>query len=87
MGIVPKSPHSFKILFYLGGGLTAAVAVARLFFGESRQFIQAKSNAGGKLSGKVKVQRFMSDGKQVMKEYWKRSIYAVVMMALFNYMR
>lgn len=85
MGIVPKSKYSFKILFYLGAGLTAAVAVSRIFFPESKQFLEAKKS-GSTVSGKVKVQMFIKDGKLVFKEYWKRALYAVFLMALFNYM-
>ncbi|TGZ79082.1 MFS general substrate transporter [Ascodesmis nigricans] len=88
MGAVPRSPHSFKLLFYIGAGITIAVALARLFFGESRQFVERKAHekaAGTKMTGKVKVKAFTKDAKGVLKKYWKRCIYAVIMMALFNY--
>ncbi|RPA96564.1 MFS general substrate transporter [Choiromyces venosus 120613-1] len=83
--IVPNSPHSWRALFFIGAGLTLAVAVARLFFPESRQFIEAKKS-GEQATGKKKVKLFWQDGKEIMKEYWKRALYAVVMMALFNFM-
>lgn len=83
--IVPGSPHSWKVLFYIGAGLTMAVAVARLFFPESRQFLEAKANREGP-QGKQKVKLFLADGKKIMREYWKRALYAIVMMALFNCM-
>ncbi|KAI5813219.1 major facilitator superfamily domain-containing protein [Pyronema omphalodes] len=84
MGVVPKSKHSFKILFYIGAALTAAVAVARLFFGESKQFVEAKKNS--EIKGTVKVKLFLADAKKIMKEYWKRTLYAILLMGLFNYM-
>jgi hypothetical protein len=27
----------------------------------------------------------MADAKKILKEYWKRMLYAIVLMALFNY--
>jgi SHS family lactate transporter-like MFS transporter len=83
MGIVPNSKHSFKMLYYLGAGLTLAVAIARCFFAESKQFIEAKRHS--EVTGKVKVKLFMADVRKILKEYWKRMVYAVILMALFNY--
>lgn len=84
MGVVPKSRHSFKILFYIGAGLTAGVALARLFFAESKQFIEAKK-ANSEISGRVKVRLFATDARKILKEYWRRMIYAIILMAIFNY--
>lgn len=83
MGVVPGSKHGFKMLFWIGGGLTAAVAFARMCFGESQQFVEAKKN--NEIRGAQKVRLFMTDARKIMKEYWKRMIYAVILMALFNY--
>lgn len=79
--IVPGSPHSWKVLFYIGGGLTLAVAIARLFFPESRQFIDQRKN-GEAVQGKQKVKLFWADGRKILKDYWKRALYAVVMMGM-----
>ncbi|KAF8536871.1 MFS general substrate transporter [Trichophaea hybrida] len=83
MSIVPNSKPGFKTLFYIGAALTAAVAVARLFFAESKQFVEAKKNS--EVTGKVKVTLFIADAKKILKEYWKRMVYAIILMALFNY--
>lgn len=83
MGIVPNSKHGFKMLYYLGGGLTAAVAVARLFFGESKQFIEAKKNP--ETTGKLRTQRFISDAKKILRVCWKRCLYTILLMMLFIY--
>ena len=85
MSLVPKSKYSFKLLYFIGAGMTAAVAVARLFFPESQQFIEAKKNS--EITGKLKIQLFMNDARKILKEYWKRMIYGFILMALFNYMR
>lgn len=79
--LVPGSPHSWKILFYIGAGLTMAVALARFCFPESRQFVEQKRN-GESAQGRQKVKLFWADGKKIMKEYWKRAIYAIIMMGM-----
>lgn len=88
MGAVPNSKHSFKLLFYIGAAITGAVALARLFFGESHQFVERRKHEkefGTAMSGTKKIQAFSKDIKGVLKQYWKRCIYAIIMMALFNY--
>lgn len=84
MGIVPKSKHSFKILFFIGAGLTAGVAVVRLFFAESKQFIEAKK-ANSEITSRVRVRLFVADARKILKEYWRRMIYAIILMSIFNY--
>lgn len=79
--LVPGSPHSWKILFYIGSGLTMAVAIARFCFPESRQFIEQKKS-GESAKGKQKVKLFWADGKKIMREYWKRALYAIIMMGM-----
>lgn len=79
--VVPGSPYTWKMLFYIGAGLTLAVAFARLLFPESKQFIEQKKN-GENAKGQQKVKLFWADGKKIMKEYWGRALYAVVMMGM-----
>lgn len=79
--VVPGSPYTWKMLFFIGSGLTLAVAIARLFFPESKQFIEQKKN-GENAQGKERVKLFWADGKKIMKEYWRRALYAVVMMGM-----
>ncbi|KAI5782534.1 major facilitator superfamily domain-containing protein [Pyronema domesticum] len=77
MGIVPHSKHGFKILYYLGAGLTAAVAVARLFFGESKQFVEARKNS--EITGKIRTTMFVKDVRMILKECWKRCLYCIIL--------
>jgi len=79
--VVPNSAQSWKALFFIGAGLTLCVAIARVLFPESRQFIEAK-RSGEQATGRKKVKLFWQDGKSIMKEYWKRAVYAVVMMGI-----
>lgn len=83
MGIVPHSKHGFKILYYLGAGLTAAVAVARLFFGESKQFVEARKNS--EITGKIRTTMFVKDVRMILKECWKRCLYCIILLMLFIY--
>ncbi|ORY86952.1 MFS general substrate transporter [Protomyces lactucae-debilis] len=82
--IVPISPHKHRALFYIGAGLTGAVAIARLAFPESRQFIEAKEH--GQTGGKKKMKAFITEGKVALKTEWKRVIYCSLLMAAFNFM-
>lgn len=79
--VVPGSPYTWKMLFFIGAGLTLAVAFARLLFPESKQFIEQKKN-GENAKGQQKVKLFWADGKKIMKEYWGRALYAIVMMGM-----
>lgn len=82
--VVPISKFRYVSLFYIGAGLTGFVAICRLFFPESRQFIEAKEH--GQASGKRKVKAFVTEGKAALKVEWKRVIYCSLLMAAFNFM-
>jgi len=82
--IVPNSSQGWKALFFIGAGLTLSVAIARVFFPESKQFIEAK-RSGEQATGRKKVKLFWQDGKSIMKEYWKRALYAIVMMGISSH--
>lgn len=88
--VVPTSPISWKALFYIGAGLTLAVALARLCFPESKQFLEqrerARLNPELRVTGSKKVKSFLADTKKILREYWRKCIYACVLMALFNAM-
>jgi len=84
--VVPQSHFGWKALFYIGAALTGFVAFLRLLFPESRMYLEDKARRNGqkvKISEKVKA--FSKDGKTMMKQYWKRAIYASLMMAAFNF--
>lgn len=88
--VVPTNPNSWKALFYIGAGLTLAVAILRLFFPESRQFLEqrerARLNPELRVTGANKVKAFTADTKKILKIYWKKCLYACLLMALFNAM-
>lgn len=86
--IVPKSHLSFKSLFYIGAALTFAVALARLCFPESKQFLEqrakAKANPELSVTGRQKASAFIKDARLILKEYWKRCLYACVLMGQYS---
>ncbi|KAF8458159.1 major facilitator superfamily domain-containing protein [Terfezia claveryi] len=88
--VVPKSSHSWKALFYIGAGATLGVAVMRLFFPESRQFLEQRErvrlNPELKVTGSKKMKAFTADTKKILRTCWRKCIYACLLMALFNSM-
>lgn len=83
--VVPISSHKFRALFYIGAGLTGLVAICRLFFPESKQFLEAKQN-GLNTNKKRKVKAFIVEGRAALKTEWKRVVYCALLMAAFNFM-
>ncbi|ODQ51814.1 MFS general substrate transporter [Saitoella complicata NRRL Y-17804] len=80
--IVPNCPHPFRALFYIGAALTALVGFLRLLFPESKQFLEAK--AQGRQGGHAKAS--MREARVQVRVHWRRCVYAVVLMAGFNFM-
>ncbi|RPA76477.1 MFS general substrate transporter [Ascobolus immersus RN42] len=87
IGVVPHSRHSWRLLFWIGAGLTTAVAIARAGFPESKQFLARKEEerrSGSKMTAKGKVQHFMKDLRQIFRTQWRRMVYCVLLMTAFN---
>jgi len=88
--VVPHSSLHWESLFYTGAALTAAVGIARMFFPESKQFLEqrerARQNPELQVTGTEKVKAFTSDAKKILRIHWKKSVYACILMALFNSM-
>lgn len=84
--VVPHSHLHWKALFYIGAALTAAVGIARVFFPESKQFLEqrekARQNPELQVTGREKVKAFTNDAKKIFKVYWKRSVYAIILMGM-----
>ncbi|KAJ7489068.1 MFS general substrate transporter [Mycena latifolia] len=84
--VVPHSRFGWKALFYIGAGLTGTVAILRCFFPESKIYLENKAKrAGQKVSLRTKVKAFSKEGWTMLKQYWRRCIYASIMMTLFNF--
>lgn len=88
--VVPHHPDTWKALFWIGSGLTFGVAFARLFFPESRQFLEqrehARLNPELRVTGPEKIKAFTAETKQILRTCWRKCVYACLLMALFNSM-
>lgn len=86
--VVPHSFLEWRALFYTGATLTASVGVARMFFPESKQFLEqrerARQNPELQVSGREKVKAFTDDGKKMFKIYWRKGVYACVLMGTYS---
>ncbi|KAJ7150555.1 MFS general substrate transporter [Mycena crocata] len=84
--IVPHSRFGWKALFYVGAALTGTVAIIRCFFPESKIYLENKAGRSGqKVSVRTKVKAFSKEGRVMLKQHWRRCIYASLMMTLFNF--
>ncbi|KAJ7128205.1 major facilitator superfamily domain-containing protein, partial [Mycena crocata] len=73
-------------LFYVGAALTGTVAIIRCFFPESKIYLENKAGRSGqKVSVRTKVKAFSKEGRVMLKQHWRRCIYASLMMTLFNF--
>ncbi|OOF96417.1 hypothetical protein ASPCADRAFT_144850 [Aspergillus carbonarius ITEM 5010] len=78
---VGGSTDSWKTVFWIAAGISIGVGIIRIFFPESKQFIEAKK--AGKVSADPGV--FWRETKQMLAQEWKMCIYCVILMTWFNY--
>ncbi|KAL7919161.1 MFS general substrate transporter [Trichoderma austrokoningii] len=72
---------SWKIVFWIGAGLSLSVGAIRVFFPESQQFLDAK-RAGKRASSPGS---FWREARTMLRQEWKMCAYCVVLMTWFNY--
>ncbi|TKY86371.1 hypothetical protein EX895_004520 [Sporisorium graminicola] len=79
--------HNWRILFFLGSGLSALAAVVRLLLPESELFLRQKAqrDASGAI-GKSKAKVFITELKEMLKTHWLRCIYGILLMTGFNFL-
>lgn len=73
---VGGSTESWKVVFWIGAGLSFAAGLARMCFPESRQFIEAKK-AGHK---HVTAGAFWKSTKHMLQKEWRMVIYCIILM-------
>ncbi|KAF2098223.1 major facilitator superfamily transporter [Rhizodiscina lignyota] len=73
--------ETFKTVFWVGAALSFAVGIIRVFFPESRQFIEARK-AGKKATA---PSAFWQETKAMLAKEWKMCIYCIILMTWFNY--
>jgi len=84
--VVPRSPYTWRSLYFIGAGFSLAAAILRACLPESRQFILAREEAKASgISGKEQSKRFLKEVSNMLKTNWLRCIWAICMMTGFNF--
>jgi len=90
---VPKSSHSWRVLFWVAAGLTFFAACVRAVLPESVIFTRAlkerrareEQNAQtGPVKSKTRI--FLHETKEMLKAHWLLCIYAILLMTGFNFL-
>ncbi|KAG9000586.1 hypothetical protein FRB94_005332 [Tulasnella sp. JGI-2019a] len=87
--MVPKNKHTWRSLFWLGSGLSLAVAIFRAVLPESELFLRAReeARARGELKSQAeKTKLFLHEVNVMLKKHWLLCIYAVLLMTGFNFL-
>lgn len=72
---------SWKIVFWIGAGISIAVGLIRCLFPESRQFLEARREGKKKAAS---AGAFWRETKLMLREEWKLCVYCVILMTWFN---
>ncbi|KAF7563405.1 hypothetical protein G7046_g744 [Stylonectria norvegica] len=72
---------TWKTVFWIAAGISIAVGIIRIFFPESKQFLEAR--AKGKATASPGA--FWRDTKKMLVLEWKMCVYCVILMTWFNY--
>ncbi|ELU41400.1 carboxylic acid transporter [Rhizoctonia solani AG-1 IA] len=93
LGLVPHNPHSWRALFWFGSAVSFVAAVIRSLLPESAVFLRAKAarkeaeaREGEKTGGPSKTKVFLRETGHMLKSHWLLCIYAVLLMAGFNFL-
>ncbi|KAL7417859.1 MFS general substrate transporter [Mrakia frigida] len=89
--LVETSPSTWRVLFWMGAGLSFAAAVFRACLPESAQFLQARAEvresiARGEVQEDHKTKAFMRELGVMLRSNWLRCIHAVLLMTGFNFL-
>ncbi|KAL1596572.1 hypothetical protein SLS60_009220 [Paraconiothyrium brasiliense] len=78
---VGGSTESWKTVFWAGAGLSIGVGLIRIFFPESKQFVEARK--AGKRAQAPGI--FWLETKKMIRQEWKMCVYCIILMTWFNY--
>ncbi|CDU25649.1 related to carboxylic acid transport protein JEN1 [Sporisorium scitamineum] len=79
--------HNWRILFFLGAGLSALAGLVRLLLPESELFLRQKAERNASSAvGQSKAKVFMTELKEMLKTHWLRCIYGILLMTGFNFL-
>ncbi|KAH9057483.1 carboxylic acid transporter [Lactarius vividus] len=85
--LVPRTHHGWRVLFWTTSGISAFAAVIRALVPESEVFLRAKAlerSVGANTGKKTKV--FVHQVGAMLKQHWALCVYAVLLMAGFNFL-
>ncbi|KAH9954960.1 MFS general substrate transporter [Russula dissimulans] len=87
LALVPHTHHSWRALFWFTSAVSAAAACLRALVPESEVFLRAKAQerALGTSTGK-KTKVFIQQIRTMLKAHWTLCLYAVLLMAGFNFL-
>ncbi|CAO1618839.1 unnamed protein product [Sympodiomycopsis kandeliae] len=80
--------NDWRILFFLGAGVSLLAAIFRAVLPESEVFLRAKAERDSqpKTEGPSASKRFAIELKNMLKTNWKKCIYGVLLMTGFNFL-
>ncbi|CEJ55415.1 Putative Carboxylic acid transporter [Penicillium brasilianum] len=78
---VGGATDSWKTVFWAAAGISIGVGIIRIFFPESKQFLEAKK--AGKRS--MSAGEFWKETQVMLAKEWKMCIYCIILMTWFNY--
>ncbi|KAF8632045.1 hypothetical protein AX15_002086 [Amanita polypyramis BW_CC] len=83
--LVPRMKKGWRTLFWCAATLSGPTAIARALLPESEVFRRAKKIEQGRAS-KDKTKVFLKESKEMLKTHWLRCVYAIFLMAGFNFL-
>jgi MFS family permease len=72
--------ESWKIVFWVGAGLSFGAGLLRCCFPESNQFLEAKASGAH-----ITASDFWKETREMVANEWRMSIYCIILMTWFNY--
>jgi SHS family lactate transporter-like MFS transporter len=84
---VPATSQGYKMVFYVGAGFTATVAIIIMCIPESAIFAKKPTDEGHAdigLSGRISL--FWRDASLAARQYWKMFLYCILFATAYNWM-
>jgi len=84
---VGGATNTWKIIFWIGAGLSIGVGFVRMLFPESKQFIEARRHKKEhpEMYKNAGAGAFWKECKKMLAREWKMCIYCIFLMTWFNY--
>lgn len=83
---VPHTHEGYKVIFHVGAGFSALVAIIQMFVPESKIFAKDEASTQPRQSQRLRVKLFIKDLKLVSRQYWQMFLYCILLCMAFNWM-